>query len=197
MPSSNETTLIVTGPPASGKSTVINWIYPICDAKLGDHLDLRVDTVLRQMYESGDIPSAEMAADGALFLHEPNEDTQRALDTLLKLRAASPGNALIEIPLDERWLARYLDEYPRLASGTSVLCLTAPLEVRLARNDHRGVERIPPANLAAMLERIPSRLAERIQANMRDLTVVDTDAPPTEVRERTTAWVLQALDGAA
>jgi hypothetical protein len=189
-----DTTLIVTGAPASGKTTVCNWIRDACRSRMGEHLDLRVDAVLRQMRARGELPRAETTADGALFLHDPAEDVPRALAVLAEIRASSELDALVEIPLDDDWFERYVDAYPDRAERTSVLCLSAPLEVRLSRNEARGSARIPAGNLAAMPASLSPGVAERVVPRVQDFHLMDTDSSLPQVRELSIAWAERALD---
>jgi hypothetical protein len=77
-----------------------------------------------------------------------------------------------------------------------VLCLWAPLDVRLRRNHDRGAARIPPDNLAGMSASLSPSVAERVVARVQDFRLVDTDTSLSRLRELSTVWVEESLDRA-
>ncbi|WP_030490997.1 phosphotransferase-like protein [Micromonospora chokoriensis] len=160
-------TLIITGPPAAGKTTIRRAIRPLFDALFDTYLDIGVDEVLRGMHRDGRLGTdGTIGQDGSLLLGgDWRRHVRLALVELIRTRQEYDGPALIEAPTEAAWVVPFVQDRV-LAMSSAILYVKAPLEVRAERNLHRASGRISQANLLAMPSSLaPDNLAEVLQAS--------------------------------
>lgn len=160
-------TLIITGPPAAGKTTIRRAIRPLFDELFDTYLDIGVDEVLRGMHRDGRLGAdGTLGQDGSLLLGgDWRKYVRLALVELIRSRQEYKGHALIEAPTEAAWVVPFVQDRA-LAMSSAVLYVKAPLEVRAERNLHRASGRISQANLLAMPSSLaPDDLAEVLQAS--------------------------------
>jgi len=174
--------VIVTGPPASGKTTVRSAIRTIFADHFPNYSEWGVDDILRQMHLSGELNGvAEVDEDGALLLTPGSNAVSIALDRLLKRRVKSLHPALIEVPIDDHWFSSFLSS--GLAGRSMVIHLRAPLAVRVARNSNRTRERISTEGMLAMPAEFSPNVAQRMASQVQCLLVLDATAPEQSIQK--------------
>jgi cytidylate kinase len=174
--------LIVTGPPASGKTTVRSAIRAIFSDRFPDYAEWGVDDVLRQMHLDGELNGvAEVDENGALLLSPGSSAVSVALDRLLDRRLESPHPALIEVPVDDRWFSSFLSS--GLAEQSMVIHLRAPLSVRVTRNSNRTRARISTEGLLAMPAEFSVNVAQRMASCVQCLLTLDSTLPERAMQE--------------
>jgi hypothetical protein len=143
--------LLITGPPAVGKSTVRRALVQVANARFAGALNLGVDDVLRDLFTNGTLTTADayVDPDGALILAEPAVSVPLGMGRVLAEWMARPVGAIIEVPVDNSFLAAVAEDR-RLAAQTAVILLAAPLEIRLRRNAARSRSRISETGLCSM-----------------------------------------------
>ncbi|MFY1690886.1 AAA family ATPase [Plantactinospora sp. WMMB782] len=176
--------VVVTGPPAVGKTSVREVLRPILQQRSAV-LELGIDDVLRDMYRRGLLVGcAVLGDDAALILSSWEVAVERALADLtrqLDLSHASP--TLVEVPLVPQWLAA-LSRNSSLARRTLLIYLHAPVEVRVARNRRRGRDRVSEKNLREMSDHISPKLLGELAASTSAVFTLETTTSLDDVRRR-------------
>lgn len=187
-------TIIITGPPASGKSTLRRSLKAIYND--GNTLSIGVDDVLREMYRAGLLRDiATISKDGALILWKRGPELDESMRRLLDARLHHPGFAIIEAPIHEAFFGYLLEECGHTAALSAVLCLEAPLAVRLARNERRGRDSIAPTAVKAMASQLPSEQMHRLRMQAYTVGIFNNaDRPFSEVSLEVRTWLRSHAD---
>lgn len=167
-------TVLLAGPPASGKTLVRDHLEPILSAAYGGCLSLSVDEVLHAMHREGLLAGNAWVDDhGALLLRDWEGAAEVALPRLVQTRNDYVGPAIVEGPVDERWVLAHLHatDHTRQAA---VIYLHASLEVRLRRNRARGSRRVSERNLRAMASHFTDGVLAEMARVSRCVLAVDT-----------------------
>jgi hypothetical protein len=170
-------TILISGPPASGKSTLRRQLV----ARIPDVLSLGIDDILRDMHVAGTLDGgAGLREDGSLALSQWPLAVATATRHLFSRRAAHIGPAIVELPIARFWL----DSSPKDAEATALIAairLHASLEVCLRRNHARGKERIPEKNLREVF-------AESSWADLRALVQFVPTVVNVSTNRNVTGW---------
>ena len=180
--------IVITGPPAAGKTAaftvVVRWL-----AQRGHPVEaISVDEAIRRLYPR-DVESPDYAYDGvgAIVLHRPLDQIPPAVyDAVDACRRAANGFVL-ELASNE--CLPLLDRGRDLLSGTLVLALAAPVEVRSRRNAQRGVTIIPDDRLRQYPDDLPESWVSRLEDAGARVVAIDANRPLDAV----TADVLDEL----
>jgi hypothetical protein len=182
-------TIVVTGPPGAGKTTVRYEMGDFLRARFDGLLEVGIDDVLRSMFSAGQLSGAYVTTAGALILRAPETDVARAMVRLIDVRAVHEGPAVIEVPVIDGWFEAFASQHAALASSTLVLLLRATLDERLSRNALRERNRISPTNLVMMPSSFSPHVLETLVENYLGFAVLDTEAGLPRVRAVAAAWI--------
>ncbi|MEV4000787.1 hypothetical protein [Actinomadura sp. NPDC049753] len=172
-------TVVVTGPPASGKTIIRRSVESFFPLQGEPFLNIGIDEVLREMVRTGKAGGEAWIDDNDAVLLKPGTAMLRsAFDEILDRVSAHSGSALIEVPVNARWF-RAFTELDRSARAL-VIFLTAPLRVRRQRNVGRGRDRISDAGLVQMPATLPPAEMQAIMDNVETLLVTSTVRPLVE-----------------
>jgi hypothetical protein len=149
-------------------------IEPLLTARFSGCLSIGVDDVLRAMHRDGLLDgNAWVDERGALLLRDWRGAAQMALTELARARHDHPGAAIVEGPIDDRWVAAHL-KATDLARRSALIYLHAPVETRLRRNRARAANRVAEANLLAMATHFSEQVLAELAQVSRCVLSVDT-----------------------
>lgn len=188
-------TILITGAPAAGKTTMRSVIREEASAALDAMLELGIDDVLQEMYYAGQLDGAHVDHNGALLLGRPDVDVPRAMLAVCQKRLAHAGTAIIEVPIVDGWFAALREEHAGTAAETLVVYLRASLATRLARNRARCERRILPENLMRMPSKLRPDDAEAILSSFWGMLALDTERSLGQTSALVRAATAAMLDG--
>ncbi|MHC4219125.1 MAG: AAA family ATPase [Planctomycetota bacterium] len=149
--------IVITGPPASGKTTVRGVAVQWLTEQGGPIESVSVDDAIRRLYpmdrESRDYQYDE---NGAIVLHRPKEQIRPAVhDAIERCRQASlRGGFAFELASNE--CEELLRVGREILVGALVVALSAPVELRSQRNAARGRTLIPDDRLRQYPDHLPT-----------------------------------------
>lgn len=180
-------TIVVTGAPASGKSTLVKVIMgakiiPNCTT-------IGVDDILREMHGMGLLNGiAEINSEGALILSNRGPILAEAMQRLLDKRRSLAGPAIIESPIHEAFFTNLISD-SEAASGTCVLCLESPLHIRLQRNDLRHRDRISTDGVIHMPAKLETTLIDQLKETTRGVRIFNSNRSIHSLRTDALNWL--------
>jgi hypothetical protein len=128
--------------------------------------------------------NARLDDQGALLLRDWEEPARFALAELIESRREFSGAAILEVPIDDRWVTPFL-KATDLARQSAVIYLHAPTDTRLRRNRARKANRVPDANLLAMRSYFPERTLAELVHVARCFLAIDTSVYQEQTIQRT------------
>jgi hypothetical protein len=189
------TSILITGAPAAGKSTVRPVVRAELERRFEPVNDLGIDDVLRDLYASGALPDARLDQRGALLLSRPERDVPIAMARLGDLYATAVGSSVVEAPIVHGWLSSVAANHPFAAARTLVVCLRASTETRVERNSRRGEERIDPDNLLQMPTELSTSDLEALFTGYWGVVAFDTEGPLARTIGVVRATIAAIVDG--
>lgn len=166
--------VIVSGPPAVGKTSVRRHLRVLLRQRFSLTGDIGIDDILRDLYRQGRLDGlATLGDDGALILGRWPEAVEMALARLTEQLSAPDRPVLVELPIFPDWLAGFLRDQ-ELAGSTLFIYLHAPLDVRVRRNRERRAARVSEANLRQMTNQIPHPLLRELTSTLPAFFALDT-----------------------
>lgn len=173
--------LLITGPPAAGKTLIRRAILETVSA-LHTVNTVAIDETLRQMVAQHDLDEecAYIDEDDALILLQPQRTVPLVLRRMLMAWSSSEQPVIVEAPLQRDFLRAFL-ENRALAKRSAVIYANAPVCERLRRNSNRGRDRISEQGLRAMDHEIDRDLLDRIRREAGALHLANTMAEPGDV----------------
>jgi thymidylate kinase len=180
----------LTGPPASGKSTVRECLEAWADERSIKYSSAGMEDIHRKLCPR-ELDSSEYYydAEGALVLRNPTVQVRSAERELLDVSANTSGLIFLEAAFPD--LGTIASKVAPLAFTNSLIFfLTAPLSVRLERNLRRGSFRIPKR---AVIDypNVPSDYdIQCLEQLGSEIVVIDTEEP----KDCTVNHVLKAVE---
>lgn len=167
-------TVILAGAPAAGKTLVRTSLDAVFAERFPTFLSMSVDDLLRAMHRAGRLDgNAWLDENGALLLRDWESPARFALAEMVESRRQYPGPAILEVPVDDRWVTPFL-KAADLARQSAVIYLHAPTDTRLRRNRARRANRVSDTNLLAMRSQFPDRTLAELAHVARCFLAVDT-----------------------
>jgi thymidylate kinase len=182
--------IVITGPPASGKTTVRGVVVQWLTEQGGPVESVSVDNAIRRLYPM-DRESADYQYDehGAIVLHRPEDQIRPAVhDAIERCRQASGrGGFVFELASNEcEELFRVGRE---ILGGALIVALSAPVELRSRRNAARGRTLIPDDRLRQYPDRLSTEWTDAFEAAGAHVASVDG----SRALELVTAEVLERV----
>lgn len=186
--------IIVTGAPASGKTTIRRSIARALRRRSLLFDDLSLDGTLRAMFARGDLgDSATLQRNGSLIL-KSMACLPLAFDELLARASIPKRSVLVEVPVSDEWMVQFLEKN-RTTHSIVVLHLRARLDIRMSRNRARTRDRISAKGMRQMSSDYRNRVYIAAARSATAFLSLDTHAPVGRVRRTCVGLSTLVLDG--
>lgn len=136
-----ERTYVITGKPASGKSTCISRLIELLQSRFRfSPTVIAIDVIIRRLHDSGQLlGNSTRESDGSIILTNFDQITQLCLMEMLDEMRQAKGNIIVEIPVID---AVKFPAVLELVARAHVLHLDAPTDIRSTRNKQRSGSRV-------------------------------------------------------